>query len=157
MTRLLKTGAMESVYAGQLQEGDRLVKMKAKGVELIGEEVVSVESKLESGFWAPLTREGTLLVDGFLASCYAPFPHRLAQIAFTLVKMFPSQLLDNESSQHKDGVRRVVKAFKMIGKMIGLRRKVRDENNKAQQEKASWSERNLIGAKMSSFMKNTEF
>ena len=157
MTRLLKTGAMESVYAGQLQEGDRLVKMKAKGVELIGEEVVSLESKLESGFWAPLTKEGTLLVDGFLASCYASFPHRLAQMAFALVKMFPSQLLDNESSQHKDGVRRVVKVFKMIGEMVGLRRKVRDKNNKAQLEKASWTEGNHNEAKMSAFMKNTEF
>ena len=69
---------MESVYAGQLQEGDRLVKMKAKGVELIGEEVVSLERKLESGFWAPLTRSGTLLVDGFLMSCYASYPHKVS-------------------------------------------------------------------------------
>ena len=156
LSRLSKTGAMESVYAGQLKEGDRLVKIKA-GEELTGGEVVAVERKVESGFWAPLTKEGTLLVDGFLASCYASFPHHPAQIAFAPVKMFPRQLLDDESSQHKDGVRRVVKAIKTIGEMVGLRRNVTDENDKAQLGRPSWPEGNLIEAKISAFVKNTEF
>ena len=80
--------------------------MRAKDQELVEEKVMAVERKLESGFWAPLTKEGTILVDGFLVSCYASFPHLPAQIAFAPVKMFPRQLLDDESSQHKDGVRR---------------------------------------------------
>ena len=116
---------------------------------------MAVERKVESGYWAPLTKEGTILVDGFLASCYASFPHLPAQIAFAPVKMFPRQLLDDESSQHEDGVRRVVKAIKRIGEMIGLRRKVTDENN--QLEKTSWLEGNLIHAKISAFVKNIEF
>ena len=145
---------MESVYAGQLEEGDWLLKMRAKEERLVREEVVAVERQLESGFWAPLTKEGSLLVDGYLASCYASFPHRPAQIALAPVKMFPRQLLDDESSQHKDGVRRVVKAFKTIGEMVGLRRNVPDENKKAELERPSWSEGNL---KSSAFVKNTEF
>ena len=33
-------------------------------------------------------------------------------------------MLDNETSQHKDGVREVVKMIKKVGEMLGLRRKV---------------------------------
>ena len=156
MSRFSKTGEIEPVYTWQLKEGDRLVKMKADE-ELIGEEVVAVQRKFESGFWAPLTKEGTLLVDGFLASCYASFPHHPAQIAFAPVKMFPRQLLDDESSQHKDGVRRIVKAIKTIGEMLGLRRNVTDEKNKDQLERPSWSEGILFESKISAFVKNTEF
>merc|ERR1712108_9862 len=140
-------------------EGDRLLKIRAKeeGQGLIGEEVVAVESKLESGYWTPLTKEGTFLANGFLASCYASFPHRPALIAFAPVKMFSRQLLDDESSQHKDGVRRVVKAIKTIGEMVGLRRNVKNENDKAQLGRPSWTEGNLIEAKISAFVKKTEF
>ena len=149
---------MESVYAGQLEEGDMLLKMRAKE-RLVREEVVAMERQVGSGFWAPLTKEGTLLVDGFLASCYASFPHRPAQIAFAPVKMFPRQLLDDESSQHVDGVRGVVKAIKTIGELAGLRRNATDEKRKkAQLERPSWPEEsNLVEAKISAFVKNTEF
>ena len=41
--RLSKTGAMESVYAGQLEEGDMLLKMRAKE-RLVREEVVAMSS-----------------------------------------------------------------------------------------------------------------
>ena len=142
---------MESVYAGQLAEGDRLLKMRANEERLVLEEVVAVEGELESGFWAPLTKEGTLLVDGFLASCYASFQHLPAQIAFAPVKMFSRQMLDDESSQNKDGVRRVVKTIKTLGEMVGLRRNVTKENDKL--EKPGWPQGNRFEA----FMKNTEF
>ena len=135
-----------------------MLKMRSEDEDLVEEKVMAVERKVESGYWAPLTKEGTILVDGFLASCYASFPHQPAQVAFAPVKMFPKQLLDDESSQHRDGVRRVVKAIKRIGEMVGLRRNVRDENNQAAQlKRQSWLEQNLIQAKISAFVKNTEF
>ena len=73
--------------------------------------------------------------------------------------MFPRQLLDDESSQHVDGVRRVVKAIKTIGELAGLRRNATDEKRKkAQLERPSWTaESNLFEAKISAFVKNTEF
>ena len=118
-------------------------------------------SKVERQVGSSFTKEGTLLVDGFLASCYASFPHRPAQIVFAPVKMFPRQLLDDESSQHVDGVRRVVKAIKTIGELAGLRRNATDEKRrKAQLERPSWPEEeesNLVEAKISAFVKNTEF
>ena len=105
------------------------------------------------------TKEGTLLVNGFLASCYASFPHPPAQIAFAPVKMLSRQLLDDESSQDMDGVRRVVKAIKGIGEFAGLRRNApEDDKKKTQLETPSWlEESNPSEAKISAFSKNSEF
>ena len=41
------------------------------------------------GAYVPLTMEGTVLVDGVLASCYASFDHHLAHIAMTPIRWFP--------------------------------------------------------------------
>ena len=75
--------------------------------------------------------------------------------------MFPRQLLDDESSQHVDGVRGVVKVIKTIGELAGLKRNATDEKRrKAQLERPSWPEEeesNLVEAKISAFVKNTEF
>ena len=85
--RLSKTGALETVYAGQLNAGDKLVQMKEGEVQLKAEEVVSVKEVLDSGHWAPLTSSGTLLVDGFLASSYASFPHDYSQVGQDMIPM----------------------------------------------------------------------
>ena len=46
-----------------------------------------------SGAYTPLTNEGTIIVDGALASCYAHSPgHDLAHIAMTPVRWFPGIL-----------------------------------------------------------------
>ena len=85
--RLSKTGALETVYAGQLNAGDKLVQMREGEVQLKAEEVVSVKEVLDSGHWAPLTSSGTLLVDGFLASSYASFPHDYSQVGQDMIPM----------------------------------------------------------------------
>ena len=41
------------------------------------------------GAFVPLTMEGTILVDGVFASCYASFDHHLAHIAMTPIHWFP--------------------------------------------------------------------
>ena len=67
--RLTSTGALEPVYASQLVEGDNLVRLDKKTLE--SDEVIAIETVQEQdGYWAPLTREGTLLVNGHLASSY---------------------------------------------------------------------------------------
>ena len=114
-------GAPESIYADQIEKGDKLIRWN--GLEMTKEEVVAVEVTSERGFWTPLTREGTLLVDGLLASSYASFPHTLSDLALTPVKMFPRLLLDDEESQHKDGLREVIKNLKSFGTIMGSRQR----------------------------------
>ena len=114
-------GALESVFADQIEEGDKLISWK--GSEMTEETVVYVEPAAKKGIWAPLTMEGTLLVDGLLASCYASFPHDLVDLALAPVKMFPRMLLDDEESVKVDGCRDVVKLTKKVVTAMGLRQR----------------------------------
>ena len=42
------------------------------------------------GAYIPLTKEGNILVDDVLASCYASTHHDLAHIGMTPIRLFPS-------------------------------------------------------------------
>ena len=66
--------------------------------------------------------------------------------------MFPQLLLDDEASQHKDGVREVVKMMKKVGETLGLRRNVEksDGNNV---EKPSFA----LNTMAAGFEKHAEF
>ena len=126
-------GALESVFADQIEEGDKLVSWK--GSKMTEEAVVAVEPVIEKGTWAPLTMEGTLLVDGLLASCYAYFSQTLSDLALVPVKMFPRLLLDDQQSLMVDGMRNadVVKFFFKIGTALGLCRQ-REDLKKGEKE-----------------------
>ena len=47
---------------------------------------------LLTGAYVPLTNEGTIVVDGILASCYASLDHDLAHFALTPMKWFPNSI-----------------------------------------------------------------
>ena len=123
-------GSLESVFANEIEEGDKLVSWK--GSKTTEVEVVAVEHIGDTGFWAPLTTEGTLLVDDLLASCYAAFPHSLSDLALAPVKMFPTMLLDDQQSLMADGKREVVKLLIKMGTAIGL--KQREGNQTGEKE-----------------------
>ena len=114
-------GGLESVFADEILEGNKLVSWK--GSKMTEEEVVHVEPTTEKGIWVPLTMEGTLLVDGLLASCYASFSHDLVDLAYAPVKMFPRMLLDDEESLKVDGKRRVVTFLDNVATPMGLRQR----------------------------------
>jgi len=107
-------------YAGDLVPGESLLYWTGEKME--EREITEIKTSIESGFWMPLTSSGTLLVNGFLMSCYGSFPHNLADMAMVPVKALPEFLLDNEESQHEDGLRPVVKVLKQLGRWIGVRR-----------------------------------
>jgi len=118
--RLSGKGDHESVYANQLVEGDRLVKLKSMDGVLEFDEVVEIQVVWEEGgYWAPLTREGSLVANRFLVSSFASFPHHICQQLSSFLRMF--LLLDDEASQHEDGERPVVTASIKILEMFGLR------------------------------------
>ena len=78
----------------------------------------------------------------------------LLQLAFAPVKMFPKFLLDDQHSQHKDGVREVVKMIKMAGETLGLRRKVEEEEDV---EKPRFTDRAINTLAAATFGKHAEF
>jgi len=108
-------------YAGDLVPGDILLHWD--GVVMEEQEVSEIRTSMVTGFWSPLTRTGTLLVDGYLMSCYASYPHQLSELALLPAKIMPMLLLDDNESQHKDGVRSFVKGLKAFGNLIGARKK----------------------------------
>ena len=64
----------------------------------------------------PLTREGNIVVDGVLASCYASFDHDLAHIVMETIQWFPEVIEmifgeDNGSSDYAD-------IAKYLGRMV---------------------------------------
>jgi len=142
--RLSADVGLESVFADQIEEGDKLLSLKGE------ETVVGVEAAREKGIWAPLTMEGTLLVDGLLASSYASFPHHASELTYAPIKMFSRLLLDDEQSQHQDGCRRVVKLLKKVGTAAGFR-----ERNHEKKEN-SFSPNEQIAAAAAGFSKPVE-
>ena len=44
------------------------------------------------GAYVPITKEGNLLVDGVLTSCYADFDHDVAHLAMTPMQWFPEKI-----------------------------------------------------------------
>ena len=112
--------SFEFVFADEIQEGDKLISWK--GSEITEEAVVAVEPAVEKGTWAPLTMEGTLLVDGLLASCYAYFSQTLSDLVLVPFKMFPRLLLDDQKSLMVDGMRNaeLVDFVFKIGTAMGL-------------------------------------
>jgi len=107
-------------YAGDLVPGDTLLHWDGEQVK--EQEISMIKTSMESGYWAPLTRSGTLLVNGYLMSCYASYPHTVSDIAMGPVKAMPMILLDDHESQHNDGLREVIRLIKGIGRFIGTRR-----------------------------------
>ena len=45
-----------------------------------------------SGAYTPLTKEGNIVVDGVLASCYAYVNHDVAHIGMTPIRWFPNMI-----------------------------------------------------------------
>lgn len=93
---LVPVEGRSSVFAGRVQPGDKiLVKDPSEENEvehrLRWDKVVENRLVLEEGVFAPLTTEGTVLVDDVVASCYAFVDNQeLAHIAFLPYRMWSS-------------------------------------------------------------------
>jgi hypothetical protein len=64
----------EYVQAGDVQEGDEVLQLRAFAPEMEQIQPVRVTGRTlmqSKGIYAPLTLEGTVVVDGIVASCYA--------------------------------------------------------------------------------------
>ena len=76
---LREVESFEAVYASRVREGDYIL-VQQNG-QLKPSRVVSIETKIFSGVFAPLTSSGNIVVDGALASCYAILENQLVSHA----------------------------------------------------------------------------
>ena len=94
----------QGYFASRVQKGDYVL-VHGSGGRVRPSKVTSVSLEEKVGVYAPLTEQGTLFVDGVLASSYASVEdHRLAHWAFGLLRLLFSlswwtQGVDQESAQ----------------------------------------------------------
>jgi len=123
---ITSNGKQVPTYAKDLKLTDKIVSWNNGKIEETG--IVSLNYVYSGGYRAPLTYEGTLLVDNIFCSCYASYDHYLSQMVFAPVKAFP-YILEDKESQHDDGVRTVVKWIKQFGNVLGARMKMKENEN----------------------------
>ncbi|CAL7937556.1 unnamed protein product [Xylocopa violacea] len=107
---LVPVEGRSSVFAGRVEPGDKiLVRDPADENEvehrLRWDKVVDNRLVLEEGIYAPLTTEGTVLVDDVVASCYAFVDNQeLAHLAFLPYRMWSSvkSFFERRSSTAED-------------------------------------------------------
>ncbi|XP_061572254.1 indian hedgehog B protein-like [Cololabis saira] len=80
-------GALRAVFASQARPGQCLLLAGGRGGPRLSR-ISRVGVRVGRGVFAPLTLEGTVVVDGVLASCYGVVPqHRLAHRAFAPLRL----------------------------------------------------------------------
>lgn len=79
-----------AVFARDIQPGDYIyVRRSVLDLSLTVEKVLRVRHHVDKGVFAPLTQEGTIVVDNILASCYAVVnSQKVAHWAFSPVRLY---------------------------------------------------------------------
>lgn len=80
---------LQVVFADRVRRGDHILIHNRLEPEI--DTVISTEAILKRGVYAPLTREGTIVVDGIVASCYAVIDRQwIAQWAYAPFRLYAS-------------------------------------------------------------------
>jgi hedgehog protein len=83
------TYRVQAVFADRVRPGDRILIHNRLEPEI--DIVISTEAILKQGVYAPLTTEGTIVVDGFVASCYAVVDSQwIAQWSYAPFRIYAS-------------------------------------------------------------------
>lgn len=106
-------GEKQSKYARGIALGDVLYHEETK-TEV---KVVQISSSISVGYFAPLTGSGTVVIDGFLTSCYASYPQWIAHSAMYPARKWPSFFLGDV----QEGPSIFVTWVKVIGNLASVR------------------------------------
>ncbi|KAM6958610.1 indian hedgehog B protein-like [Tautogolabrus adspersus] len=112
-------GALRTVYASDAGPGQCVLVSEGEVGEGRLSQITQVSVKGGRGAFAPLTQQGTLVVDGVVASCYAVLDqHSLAHWAFSPLRLIHS--LTGSKGSHKDGVHWYARILHWLGgKLLG--------------------------------------
>jgi len=88
MAKLNADDQTEFVHASQIQVGDRIL---TSGGQI--ENVARLDESVEKGVYAPLTVEGTVIVNNMVASCYANYnSHQVAHLVHPVLLSFANAI-----------------------------------------------------------------
>lgn len=114
-------GALRTVYASDAQPGQCVLVSEGKAGQRHSRgqlsRITRVSMRDSSGAFAPLTQQGTLVVDGVVASCYAVVDqHSLAHWAFSPLRLIHSWT--GSTGSHSDGIHWYSRLLHWLGTML---------------------------------------
>ncbi|XP_036946996.1 indian hedgehog B protein-like [Acanthopagrus latus] len=110
-------GALRTVYASDARPGQCVLVAGQRNGEGRLSRVTRVSLRASRGAFAPLTRQGTLVVDGVVASCYAVVEqHSLAHWAFSPLRLIHSWT--GSTGSHGDGIHWYSQLLHWLGRML---------------------------------------
>ena len=84
-----KLSSFQPVFASRVKHGD-FVLVRSEN-EMVEDKVVDVREESLTGYYSPMTKQGNIIVQNVLASCYASFDnHNLMHFAFAPFRWFHS-------------------------------------------------------------------
>jgi len=116
---VMKNGSVKAEFAENLVVGDNLIVSKDSNTTKI-EPLVSISMVREMGWLDPLTRSGTIVVNNISTSCYASYPHWLANLAMFPARQWPQVFLDDKETEGKDGTRYYITFIKGFGRLFSV-------------------------------------
>ena len=120
-----KNATFQPIFASNVKPGHYLKVVRQNSSELIVARVRRVGEQVKLGAYAPLTTEGTIVVDNVLASCFALVQEQsFAQTMFSPWR-FTYSLLgqyfhQSQTSNRQEGLHWYVVLLKTINRIVGL-------------------------------------
>ncbi|ROT75640.1 hypothetical protein C7M84_005818 [Penaeus vannamei] len=117
---------LASKFAGEVKAGDVVVAMGEEGAvepspfgdgsarPLSPANVTEVIPVIKKGAYVPLTKSGTIFVDGVLASCYASVTHDLAHAALSPIRWAPEWAVGGQ----REGTMPFVSLLKWVARWV---------------------------------------
>jgi len=110
------------IKIAEVQIGDFLLKASPEIKSQIYEKVLKIEYNIiKEGYFAPLTSNGTYLVNGYHVSCFCEVDHQIANtFVFPLMLYSRMRNMLMEINSESEGVHPYCKLLRGIGKLLNV-------------------------------------
>ncbi len=111
----------QTVFAEKTQPGDFIKVARANNTGFASAQVVKVHLRQGKGAYAPLTEQGTVVVNGVLASCYAlTEEQKTAHLSFLPWRLTYDVMKHFESAKPQTGLHWYVRVLRTINSVLRI-------------------------------------
>ena len=111
----------QATFAENVKAGDIIKALSSDGSSIVTTSVSKIKLKLNYGAFAPLTEEGTVLVNGIMASCYALTEnHSMAHLSFLPWRAVNGVFNQFGNSSVQTGEHWYVQILRIINRLFGI-------------------------------------